>query len=153
MVTLGFEVGFASESTSSLDSHPNLDANIAVLSFTRDLAQFHDLLMHPFLTAVVMECSPCRIAREGLKCSHAEYVILSESLLHDADLDDTNSDITATLETLKLLLSKQGILIIHGSPSAHRSRIDHFFATIATRVHYVADENQVVALIRTHLQP
>jgi cyanophycin synthetase len=149
LVKLGFEVGFAHESNRPVDSQSNPDANIAVLSITRDLAQFNDLLMHPFLTAILMECSSDRIAQEGLPCTHTEFVVIPESSFDDVAVDDFSSAIAAALDTLKLLLSQQGCLIIYGNRSLHRNRIDRIFASIAPRLQYVADEGQVADLIRS----
>ncbi len=73
----GHKVGIASERTAIVDSWP----------IQRHHQQYRSLLMHPMLTAAIIELTPQALAEFGVLCEHVDYVLLSESLLNDPSAD------------------------------------------------------------------
>jgi len=150
MSKLGFKVGIASESIQLENEqaiHPTANSNGAAWPIHRDLSHFHSLLMHPFLTAVVIECSANRVAREGLKCSHTEFAIVPASYFDG----DATCDIQAALGTLRLLLSQRGSLIIRGGRPTDLKRVEQLCKMSPSRIKFIADNDQMIEFITENL--
>ncbi|MBX3423347.1 MAG: hypothetical protein KF752_17455 [Pirellulaceae bacterium] len=77
-----------------------------VWPLTRPLEQYHSLLMHPQVNAVVIQSSVGSIAGSGLSCAHVELAIVPQSL---CSRDRASAD---ALATLRNLLNHQGLLVV-----------------------------------------
>ena len=118
----------------------------------RDLAEFHSLLMHPFLTAIVMECSASRVAHEGLKCSHAEIVIVPESYFDERSNSNAMTDIQATLETIQILLEHHGVMIVTGTQQLDAKHVINRIGLPGSRIQFFSSDEEAIASIRDSLK-
>ncbi len=136
MENIGFHVGIASESISKTGL------------IHRKMSDFRSLLMHPFLTAIVIECSADRVAKEGLACSHAEFVVVPDSYFDDAAIGDATSSIQATLETIRHLSEHECTLIVTGKRQLDPKIVSKACGVTLPRIKLVSSDDEAIAFIR-----
>lgn len=138
---MGLNVGIASEKTTSIHDVES------PWPLARSLNEFHSLLMHPFLTAVVVECSACQIAAHGTACSHVEYVVVPD-WFSEFELTKTfRPAIKSTLETIRHLLVHQGTLLVKSSRSIDPHQVSQQCGIRASQIKVIENDQQAIECI------
>lgn len=135
--SLGFWVGYAA---------PEIKANEGC-PVERPLSQFRSLLMHPHITANVLNVPVQWLAEFGMPCWHAELVLMDGALLQTAA---NISETQAALQTIVHVLQASGLLVIvgrSGSPMLWQSTC--LSVLPFERVQVLSDLQQVEPLLRT----
>lgn len=96
----GLKVGIASEQKRIEDTWP----------IQRHHQQYRSLLMHPMLTAAVIEMTPIALAEHGLLCEHVDFIVVAESLVADS-----SPAAESAFQVVKHLLEVGGQLIVIGN--------------------------------------
>ena len=95
----GKRVGFASENKKIVDAWP----------LRRPLSMYRSLLMHPQLSATVIEALPAALVDQGLLCEHVDCVFLTSSTLSEAQLSST---VAASMKLISHLLEIGGRVVV-----------------------------------------
>jgi len=134
--SLQFHVGYAAPDVTVQDGLP----------VERPLSQFRSLLMHPHITANVLNAPAHWLAQFGLPCSHAELVLLDAALMPSAA---HSTEIRFALQTLANLLQTSGTLAIVGSIESTMPWQSSCLSELPSdRVVVLTDWNQVEPLMR-----
>jgi cyanophycin synthetase len=136
LTSLQFHVGYAAPDVTVHDGLP----------VERPLSQFRSLLMHPHITANVLNAPVQWLAQFGLPCSHAELVLLDAALMPSAA---HSTETRFALQTLVNLLQTSGTLAIVGSiESAMPWQSSCLSELPSDRVVVLTDWDQVEPLLR-----
>ncbi len=138
---IGFNVGIATDSLSSA----NEESTTWLLK--RKLDEFQSLIMHPYLTAITIECSAAKIASHGLLCSHVEFVIVPDWFSHLTDSMKPRSEIHAALETVRHLLAESGCLIVKSKVPLDLALVEKQTGIPPTRVKIVASDELAIECV------
>lgn len=142
----GFRVGIASDSGPAIGSCR--DGSIWPLACNLD--EYRGLLIHPAVSAIVIECSAEHIAAQGLACSHAEYVIVPDWF--SSDEVHSSPAVTATLDTLRHLVANQGCILVTCKRPLDPQTVSDKSGVPGSRIRIFASDEQVLNCICDELQ-
>jgi cyanophycin synthetase len=146
LTQLGFRVGYCNPGCKQVDQWP----------IQRPSRQFRALIMHPQVTAIVLEIAATEIAERGLPCCHAEWFVVSANCFVgygkscQTAIESTSPSTFAALNTMRHLLASSGDLLIIGS--AESAAIAEQLSIPSNRVHVAVTIDQAVARITSRIQ-
>ena len=82
---------------------------------------YRSLLMHPQLSAAVIEASPAALVEQGLLCEHVDCVFVAQSTLGEAGLSST---VAASLKLISHLLEIGGRVVVVRNAEASKALTD-----------------------------
>ncbi|MDZ4850686.1 MAG: ATP-grasp domain-containing protein [Pirellulaceae bacterium] len=110
-----------------------------------ELHDYRSLLMHPLLSAVMLECSAQIVAEKGVDCLHAEFVILPHEWF--TTLNSMSASVRATLQTLHHLLEYHGKVIVYGSEKIDSQSVAQALNLPLSRIQISADQEQAIRIV------
>jgi cyanophycin synthetase len=133
----GYRVGIAGEDAKTINSWP----------IYRPLPEFRSLLMHPQLTALVIEVTPDTLADRGLLCEHLSCAIIGNSTLQQALNAPDKSTASAALATISHLLQIGGTLVIVGGSQSSIAPAAKLLNLPESRIVSLSDDAQLASYL------
>jgi cyanophycin synthetase len=141
MQSLGHQVGLASEGRGPANTWP----------IRRSLNEYRSLLMHPQLTASIIEVSPATLAKHGLLCEHLSYAVIGKSALDQLSNASRKSDLRAAIDTIAHVLEVGGSLVIVGGSDGSIKQVSELFRIDASRIAICSDRLSLLNQLKADL--
>jgi len=138
---MGFKVGIVSE------ANPSANETESPWPLNRCLKDFHSLLMHPFLTAMIIECSADEIAARGTVCSHVEFVVVPDWFSSNDTTKEFQKEIKATLDTIGHLLVNHGLLLVKSNQPLNPNSVSDRTGIPVSQIKMIENDMQAVEVV------